>query len=133
MIDPALLTRLAAILPGEWTAIRDGYALTTPDGALAVTTPYSQYLVRIGDGDALKTYKAADLPSLIRRVLGDEVFTALASGIASGTDAAKVDRDRRRSELNKTRQDAEATLHQAQDNLAAIEAQIATFDRETTP
>ena len=51
MIDPALLTRLQAILPGEWTAIRDGYALATPAGALAVTTPYSQYLVRIGDGD----------------------------------------------------------------------------------
>ena len=129
MIDPALLTRLQAILPGEWTAIRDGYALATPVGALAVTTPYSQYLVRVGDGDALKTYKAADLPTLIRRVLGDEVFTA----IASGTDAAKADRDRRRSELNHARQAAEAALHQAQDNLAAIEAQIAAFDRETTP
>ena len=126
MIDPALLTRLAAILPGEWTAIRDGYALTTPAGPLAVTTPYSQYLVRIGDGDALKTYKAADLATLIRRVLGDAVFTA----IASGTDAAKADRDRRRSELNHLRQTAEAALHQAQDNLAAIEAQIAAFDRE---
>lgn len=126
MIDPALLTRLQAILPGEWTAIRDGYALTTPDGALAVTTPYGQYLVRIDDGDALKSYKAADLPTLIRRVLGDEVFTAL----ATGTDAAKADRDRRRAELNKSRQDAEAALHQAQDNLAAIEAQIAAFDRE---
>ena len=129
MIDPALLTRLAAILPGEWTAIRDGYALATPAGALAVTTPYSQYLVRIGDGDALKTYKDADLPTLIRRVLGDEVFTA----IASGTDAAKADRDRRRSELNHLRQTAEAALHQAQDNLAAIEAQIAAFDREIAP
>ena len=129
MIDPALLQRLQAILPGQWFAIRDGYALATPVGALAVTTPYSQYLVRVGDGDALKTYKAADLPTLIRRVLGDEVFTAL----ATGTDAAKADRDRRRSELNHLRQTAEAALHQAQDNLAAIEAQIAAFDRETTP
>lgn len=129
MIDPALLTRLAAILPGEWTAIRDGYSLATGTDILAVTTPYSQYLVRIGDGDALKTYKDADLPTLIRRVLGDEVFTAL----ATGTDAAKADRDRRRSELNHLRQDAEAALHQARDNLAAIEAQIAAFDRETTP
>ena len=126
MIDPALLTRLQAILPGEWTAIRDGYSLATGADTLTVTTPYSQYLVRIGDGDALKTYKDADLPTLIRRVLGDEVFTAL----APGTDAAKADRDRRRSELNKARQDAEASLHQAQDNLAAIEAQIAAFDRE---
>ena len=126
MIDPALLTRLQAILPGEWTAIRDGYSLATPAGALTVTTPYSQYLVRIGDGDALKSYKADDLPTLIRRVLGDEVFTAL----ATGTDAAKADRDRRRSELNHLRQTAEAALHQAQDNLAAIEAQIAAFDRE---
>ena len=126
MIDPALLTRLAAILPGEWTAIRDGYALATGADTLTVTTPYSQYLVRIGDGDALKTYKDADLPTLIRRVLGDEVFTAL----ATGTDAAKADRDRRRSELNHLRQAAEASLHQAQDNLAAIEAQIAAFDQE---
>lgn len=129
MIDPTLLTRLAAILPGEWTAIRDGYALTTPDGALAVTTPYGQYLVRIGDGDALKSYKAADLAPLIRRALGDEVFTAL----ATGTDAAKADRDRRRSELNHLRQTAEAALHQAQDTLAAIEAQISAFDREPAP
>ena len=126
MIDPALLQRLQAILPGEWTAIRDGYALATPAGALAITAPYNQYLVRIGDGDALKSYKAADLPTLIRRVLGDEVFTA----IASGTDAAKADRDRRRSELNHRRQAAEATLHQAQDNLATIEAEIVAFDRE---
>ena len=129
MIDPALLTRLAAILPGEWTAIRDGYSLATGADTLTVTTPYSQYLVRLGDGDALKSYKAADLPTLIRRALGDAVFTA----IASGTDAAKADRDRRRSELNKARQDAEASLHQAQDNLAAIEAQIAAFDREIAP
>ena len=127
MIDPALLTRLAAILPGEWTAIRDGYSLTTPAGPLAVTTPYSQYLVRIGDGDALKTYKAADLATLICRVLGEAAFTAL----ADPTSAAKVERDRRRSELNHRHQDAEAALHQAQDNLAAIEAQIAAFDRET--
>lgn len=126
MIDPALLTRLAAILPGQWFAIRDGYALATGADTLTVTTPYSQYLVRIGDGDALKTYKDADLPTLIRRALGDAVFTAL----ASGTDAAKADRDRRRSELNHLRQDAEASLHQAQDNLAAVEAQIAAFDRE---
>ncbi len=129
MIDPALLTRLTAILPGEWTAIRDGYSLASPAGALAVTTPYIQYLVRLDIGIALKTYDAADLPTLIRRVLGDEVFTAL----ASGTDAAKADRDRRRSELNKARQDAEAALHQAQDTLAAIEAQIAAFDREIAP
>ena len=129
MIDPALLTRLQAILPGEWTAIRDGYSLATGADILAVTTPYSQYLVRLGDGDALKTYKDADLPTLIRRVLGDEVFTAL----ATGTDAAKADRDRRRSELNHRHQDAEAALHQAQDNLAAIEAQIAAFDRENAP
>lgn len=126
MIDPALLTRLQAILPGEWTAIRDGYALATGADTLTVTTPYSQYLVRIGDGDALKTYKDADLPTLIRRVLGDEVFTAL----ATGTDAAKADRDRRRSELNHRRQAAEATLHQAQDALTTIEAEIAAFDRE---
>jgi len=126
MIDPALLTRLAAILPGEWTAIRDGYSLATGADTLTVTTPYSQYLVRIGDGDALKTYKDADLPTLIRRVLGDEVFTAL----ATGTDAAKADRDRRRSELNHLRQAAEATLHQAQDALTTIEAEIAAFDRE---
>jgi len=126
VIDPALLTRLAAILPGEWTAIRDGYALATGADTLTVTTPYSQYLVRIGDGDALKTYKDADLPTLIRRVLGDEVFTAL----ATGTDAAKADRDRRRSELNHLRQTAEATLHQAQDALTTIEAQIAAFDLE---
>lgn len=126
MIDPALLTRLQAILPGEWTAIRDGYALATGADTLTVTTPYSQYLVRIGDGDALKTYKDADLPTLIRRVLGDEVFTAL----ATGTDAAKADRDRRRSELNHLRQTAEATLHQAQDALTTIEAEIAAFDRE---
>jgi len=126
MIDPALLTRLQAILPGEWTAIRDGYSLATGADILAVTTPYSQYLVRLGDGDALKSYKAADLPTLIRRALGDAVFTAL----ASGTDAAKADRDRRRSELNHLRQTAEATLHQAQDALTTIEAQIAAFDRE---
>ncbi len=126
MIDPALLTRLQAILPGEWTAIRDGYALATGTDTLAVTTPYSQYLVRIGDGDALKSYKDAELPTLIRRVLGDAVFTAL----ASGTDAAKADRDRRRSELNHLRQAAEATLHQAQDALTTIEAEIAAFDRE---
>lgn len=129
MIDPALLTRLQAILPGEWTAIRDGYSLATGADTLTVTTPYSQYLVRIGDGDALKSYKAADLPTLIRRALGDAVFTAL----ATGTDAAKADRDRRRSELNHLRQTAEAALHQAQDTLAAIEAQIAAFGRETTP
>jgi len=126
MIDPALLTRLQAILPGEWTAIRDGYSLATGADILAVTTPYSQYLVRLGDGDALKSYKAADLPTLIRRALGDAVFTAL----ASGTDAAKADRDRRRSELNHLRQTAEATLHQAQDALTTIEAQIAAFDLE---
>jgi len=126
MIDPALLTRLQAILPGEWTAIRDGYALATGADTLSVTTPYSQYLVRIGDGDALKSYKAADLPTLIRRALGDAVFTAL----ASGTDAAKADRDRRRSELNHLRQVAEAALHQAQDALTTIEAEIAAFDRE---
>jgi len=126
VIDPALLTRLAAILPGEWTAIRDGYSLATGADTLTVTTPYSQYLVRIGDGDALKTYKDADLPTLIRRVLGDEVFTAL----ATGTDAAKADRDRRRSELNHRRQAAEATLHQAQDALTTIEAEIAAFDQE---
>ena len=129
MIDPALLTRLAAILPGEWTTIRDGYSLATGADTLTVTTPYSQYLVRIGDGDALKTYKDADLPTLIRRVLGDAVFTA----IADPTSAAKVERDRRRSELNHMRQTAEAALHQAQDNLAAIEAQISAFDREPAP
>ena len=129
MNDPILPQRLQSILPGEWTAVRDGYSITTPAGPLAVTTPYSQYLVRIGIGVALKTYDAADLPTLIRRVLGDEVFTA----IASGTDAAKADRDRRRSELNKSRQDAEASLHQAEANLAAIEAQIAEFERETAP
>ena len=127
MIDPALLTRLQAILPGEWTAIRDGYALTTPAGALAVTTPYSQYLVRIGSGDALKTYEIADLALLIRRVLGDEVFATL----SDPKSAAKADRDRRRSELNHRRQAAEAALHQSQDNLATIEAEIAAFDQET--
>ena len=126
MIDPALLTRLAAILPGEWTAIRDGYSLATGTDTLAVTTPYSQYLVRIGDGDALKSYKAADLPTLIRRVLGEAAFASL----SDPTSAAKADRDRRRSELNHMRQTAEAALHQAQDTLAAIEAQIAAFDRE---
>lgn len=126
MIDPALLTRLQAILPGEWTAIRDGYSLATGADALAVTTPYSQYLVRLGDGDALKSYKAADLPTLIRRALGDEVFTSL----SDPTSAAKADRDRRRSELNHLRQTAEATLHQAQDALTTIEAEIAAFDLE---
>ncbi len=126
MIDPALPQRLAAILPGEWTAIRDGYALATGADTLTVTTPYSQYLVRIGDGDALKTYKDADLPTLIRRALGDEVFTTL----ADPTNAAKADRDRKRSELNHRRQAAEATLHQAQDALTTIEAEIAAFDRE---
>lgn len=126
MIDPALLTRLAAILPGQWFAIRDGYALATPAGALAVTAPYNQYLVRIGSGDALKTYEAADLAPLIRRVLGEAVFATL----ADPTSAAKADRDRRRSELNHLRQTAEAALHQAQDTLAAIEAQIAAFDQE---
>jgi len=126
VIDPALLSRLQAILPGEWTAIRDGYSLATGADTLTVTTPYSQYLVRIGDGDALKTYKDADLPTLIRRVLGDAVFTAL----ATGTDAAKADRDRRRSELNHRRQGAEATRHQAQAALTPIAAEIAAFHQE---
>ena len=129
MIDPALLTRLAAILPGEWTTIRDGYALATGADNYAATTPYSPHLVRVGDGGARTTNTAADPPTLIRRVLGDAVFTA----IADPTSAAKVERDRRRSELNHLRQTAEAALHQAQDNLAAIEAQIAAFDRENAP
>jgi len=129
MIDPALLTRLAAILPGEWTAIRDGYALATGADTLTVTTPYSQYLVRIGDGDALKTYKDADLPTLIRRVLGDEVFTAL----ATGTDAAKADRDRRRSALCQLVADASLAVEAAEDALREAEADLAAFDRENTP
>lgn len=127
MTDPALLARLATILPGEWTPIPHGYALTTPAGALAVTAPYNQYLVRIGIDVALKTYDPTDLPTLIRRTLGEAAFTAL----AAGTDAAKADRDRRRSELNHRRQAAEAALHQAQDALAAIEAEIVAFNRET--
>jgi len=126
VIDPALLQRLQAILPGQWFAIRDGYALATPAGALAITAPYNQYLVRIGSGDALKTYEAADLAPLIRRVLGEAAFTSL----ADPTSAAKVARDRKRSELNHRRQAAEATLHQAQDALTTIEAEIAAFDRE---
>jgi len=126
VIDPALLTRLQAILPGEWTAIRDGYSLATGADTLTVRTPGVQYLVRLSDGDALKSYEPADLAPLIRRALGDEVFTAL----SDPTSAAKVERDRRRSELNHLRQAAEASLHQAQDNLAAIEAQIAAFDQE---
>ena len=126
MIDPALLTRLAAILPGEWTTIRDGYSLATPAGALAVTAPYNQYLVRIGDGDALKTYKDADLPSLIRRTLGDEVFTA----IADPTSAAKADRDRRRSALCQLVSDASLAVEAAEDALRQAEADLAIFDRE---
>ena len=126
MIDPALLTRLQAILPGQWFAIRDGYALATPAGALAVTTPYSQYLVRIGDGDALKTYKAADLAALIRRVLGDAVFTAL----ADPTSAAKADRDRRRSALCQLVSDASLAVEAAEDTLRQAEADLAAFDRE---
>jgi hypothetical protein len=126
VIDPALLTRLAAILPGEWTAIPHGYRLDIPNHAVTVRTPGAQYLVHLEGDPPLKSYKPEDLPTLIRRVLGDEVFTAL----ATGTDAAKADRDRRRSELNHLRQTAEATLHQAQDALTTIEAQIAAFDRE---
>ena len=126
MIDPALLQRLQAILPGEWTVIPQGYALTTPAGALTVRTPGAQYLVRLDDGDTAKSYKPADLSTLIRSVLGDAVFAAL----SDPTTAAKVIRDRRRSELNKARQDAEAAIHQAEANLDAIEAQIAAFDRE---
>ena len=129
MIDPALLTRLAAILPGEWTTIRDGYSLATGADTLTVTTPYSQYLVRIGDGDALKTYKDADLPTLIRRVLGDAVFTAL----ADPTSAAKVERDRRRSALCQRVADASLAVEAAEDALHQAEADLAAFDRETTP
>jgi hypothetical protein len=127
MIDPALLARLQAILPGQWTAIPQGYSLATPAGALTVRTPGAQYLVRLDNGDALKSYEAADLSTLIRRVLGEAAFTA----IASGAGAAKADRDRRRSELNHRRQAAEAALHQAQDNLATVEAEISAFDQET--
>lgn len=127
MTDPALLSRLAAILPGEWSTVPHGYALTTPAGALAITTPYSQYLVRLNNGDALKTYSPGDLPTLIRRVLGEAVFAAL---LAGPDHADKALRDRRRADLNKRRQDAEAVLHQAQDALAAIDAEIATFDQE---
>ncbi len=127
MTDPALLTRLDAILSGEWTPIPHGYSLATPCGALTVRTPGAQYLVRLDDSDALKTYDPTDLPTLIRRTLGEAAFTAL----AAGTDAAKADRDRRRSELNHRHQAAEAALHQAQDALAAIEAEIVAFNRET--
>ena len=126
MIDPALLTRLQAILPGQWFAIRDGYSLATPSGALAVTAPYNQYLVRIGDGDALKSYKAADLPSLIRRVLGDTVFTT----IADPTSAAKADRDRRRSALCQLVSDTSLAVEAAEDALRQAEADLAAFDRE---
>lgn len=127
MTDPALLPRLAAILPGEWSPVPCGYARPTPAGALAVTTPYSQYLVRVGIDVALKTYDPADLPTLIRRVLGEAVFATL----SDPTSASKAERDRRRADLNKRRQDAEAALHQAEDALAAIEAEIAAFHKET--
>lgn len=129
MTDPALLPRLAAILPGEWSPVPHGYALATPAGALAVTTPYSQYLVRLDDGEALKTYTPGDLPTLIRRVLGEAVFSAI---LAGPDHADKVLRDHRRADLNKRRQDAEAALHQAEANLAAIEAEISAFDKETS-
>jgi len=127
VIDPALLTRLAAILPGEWTAIRDGYALATGADTLTVRTPAAQYLVRLDGGDTAKTYEPADLAPLIRRVLGEAAFASL----ADPTSAAKVARDRKRSELNHRHQAAKAALHQAQDTLATVEAEIAAFDRET--
>ena len=126
MIDPALLQRLQAILPGEWAAIRDGYALATPAGALAVTAPYNQYLVRIGIGVALKSYEPADLPTLIRRVLGEAAFASL----SDPTSAAKADRDRRRSALCQLVSDASLAVEAAEDTLRQAEADLAAFDRE---
>jgi len=129
VIDPALLTRLAAILPGEWTAIRDGYSLATGADTLTVRTPGVQYLVRLSDGDALKSYEPADLAPLIRRALGDEVFTSLSDPTAS----AKAERDRRRSALCQLISDASLTAKAAQDALRQAEADLAAFDRENTP
>lgn len=127
MTDPALPSTLAAILPGEWQPVPHGFALPTPAGLLTVTTPYSQYLVRLDDGDALKTYDPATLAPLIRRALGEAAFAAC----SDPSNATKILRNRRRAELNKARQDAEAALHQAEDALAAVEAQIAAFERES--
>lgn len=126
MIDPALPDRLSTLLPGVWQPCPQGYAIATPAGLLTVRTPYGQYLVRLNEGDTLKTYAATDLPALIRRALGAELFDAL----TDPTNTIKAERNRRRAELNHARQMAEAALNQAEDALAAIEAQIADLDRE---
>ena len=133
MIIPTLQQTLQGILPGAWQPVRDGFSLPIPGGSLSVRTPHIEYIVRVDVGDEVTQFKShhiTDLSTLIRRAIGDELFATLC---ADSPTATKALRDRRRAELNKARQDAEANLHQAQDNLAAIEAQIGEFERETAP
>ncbi len=133
MIIPTLQQTLQGILPGAWQPVRDGFTLPIPDGSLTVRTPHIEYIVRAETGDEatqVKSHHVSDLSALIRRALGEDLFATLCADSPTATNAL---RDRRRAELNHARQAAEADLHQAQDNLAAIEAQISAFDREPAP
>ena len=130
MIIPTLLQTLQGILPGAWQPVRDGFTLPIPGGSLTVRKPYVEFIVLAEVGDEatqVKSHHISDLSTLIRRALGEELFATLC---ADSPTAIKALRNRRRSELNVARQNAEADLHKAQDALAAIEAQIAEFEME---